>query len=120
MAKKKTEATTAETNSGKEKIDVQAATLVGNIRDEILGLFKSHGEWKKLKEAQQRDIAAGAEAIAKEIVRKSAEIIAGRGFKAIHGTLAQITVKDGLKMVVTARWSKLDANLWIIRAEALP
>lgn len=86
----------------KDKIDVQAATLVGNIRDQILDLFKAHADWKKIPEAKQRDIAGSAEGVAKDVVRRSANIIAGRGFKSIHGTIDQIVVKDGLKIVVKA------------------
>jgi hypothetical protein len=96
MSKKKSEAK-ADT---KETIDVQAATLAGDIRDEILSIFKSHGEWGKLTEAKQRDLAAGAEAIAENAVSRMADIIAGRGFKSIHATLASVMVKDGLKMVL--------------------
>jgi len=86
----------------KEAIDVQATTLAGDIRDEILGIFKSHGDWKHLKEAQQRDIAAGATDVAERAVSRMANIIAGRGFKSIHATLASVMVKDGLKLVLTA------------------
>lgn len=85
----------------KKKIDVQAATLVGTIRDEIISIFKNHGDWKKLPEAKQRDLAGGAESIAKDVIRKSAEIIAARGFQAVHGQLQSVMVKDGLKLVVT-------------------
>jgi hypothetical protein len=86
----------------KDSIDVQAATLVGDVRDEILSIFKSHGDWKKLKEAQQRDIASGAQDVAERTVTRMADIIAGRGFKSIHATLASVMVKDGLKLVLTA------------------
>lgn len=75
MSKKKTTETAAQVNLQKEKIDVQAATLVGTVRDDILGIFKNHGDWKKLPEGKQRDIAHAAEQLAKQVVRKSAEII---------------------------------------------
>lgn len=86
----------------KKKIDQQAATLVGKTRDDMMAIFKSHTEWKKIPEAKQRDIAAACEHIAKEVVRRSANIIAGRGFKFIPCTLAAVNVKDGLKMTLTA------------------
>lgn len=99
---KKQKKTVADKNADKEKIDVQAATLVGNIRDEIITLFKSHADWKKMPETKQRDVAASAEALAKKVVRKAAEIIAGRGFKSVHGTIKQVVIKDGLKIVIEA------------------
>jgi len=101
MTKKKAEPVQAEKGS-KEKIDVQAVTLCGNIRDEILGMVKSHTDWKKMPEAKQRDLANGAEQIARDVIRRTANIIAGRGFKAVHGTIKQVVVKDGLKIVVEA------------------
>lgn len=94
--------TAAEIDAGKDKIDVQAATMVGDIRDKFLNIIKQHGEWKKLKEGQQKDIVAAAENVAKEVVRGVSDIVAGRGFKSISGTLEQVTVKDGLKLVIKA------------------
>jgi hypothetical protein len=41
----------------KENIDLQAATLVGDIRDQVLSLFKNHADWKHMKETSQRDVA---------------------------------------------------------------
>jgi hypothetical protein len=95
-------AKTKERVEPKEHIDTQASTLVGDLRDDILGIFKSHGDWKKLKEAQQRDIATGAHDVASRALVRMADIIAGRGFKSIHATLASVMVKDGLKLVLTA------------------
>lgn len=86
----------------KSAIDVQAATLVGDIRDSIIGILKDHKIWKELKEQQQSEIAMAASNIAENVVQKTASIIAGRGFPAIHATLEQITVKGGLKLVLKA------------------
>lgn len=99
MSKKKDAALEKEAT---EKIDVQAATLVGTIRDEILSLVKNHCDWKKMNENKQREIANVSENIAKSVVRKSANIIAGRGFKSVNGTIKQVVVKDGLKIIVEA------------------
>jgi hypothetical protein len=86
----------------KEKTDIQAATLVGDIRDQILALFKQHADWNTMKESKQSDVAESCKFIAEEVVRKTAQIVAGRGFKSLHCTLAQLVVKDGLKLVLTA------------------
>lgn len=94
--------TVAAAKGDKEKIDVQAATLVGTIRNEMLSVFKNHADWKKMPEAKQRDVANSCESLAKDVVRKTANIIAGRGFKSIHGTIKQVVIKDGLKIVVEA------------------
>jgi hypothetical protein len=104
MSKKKAASKKAEPNHKEENavIDVQAATLVGGIRDQILTIFKNHADWKKIPEAKQRDIAEAAEYTAKDVVRRSAKIIAGRGFKSVNGTVKQVAVKDGLKIVIEA------------------
>lgn len=94
--------TQAEIDADSQKIDVQAAKLVGTVRDEMLGIFKNHTEWKKIPEAKQRDIAHASEQLAKDVVRKVAQIVAGRGFPSIHGMLQAVNVKDGLKLTVTA------------------
>lgn len=102
MTKKKEKLTAEEISQSEDKIDVQAATLVGTIRDEMLAVFKSHADWKKMPEAKQRDVAASYEHLSKEVIRRASNIIAGRGFQAIHCTLSSIAVKDGLKLVLTA------------------
>lgn len=101
MSKKNT-LTQAEIDADSEKIDVQAAKLVGTVRDEMIGIFKNHADWKKIPEAKQRDIAHACEQLSKDVVRKVAQIVAGRGFPSIHGMLQAVNVKDGLKLTVTA------------------
>ena len=59
----------------KDAIDVQATTLAGDIRDEILNIFKSHGDWKRMKEAQQRDVAASATDVAERAVSRMANVV---------------------------------------------
>lgn len=86
----------------KSVIDLQAETLVGDIRDNVIGILKDHGIWKVLKEQQQSQIAIAAANIAENVVQKTASIIAGRGFAAIHAKLTQITVKGDLKLVLEA------------------
>lgn len=86
----------------KDKIDIQAATLVGDIRDQILTLFKQHADWKNFPEAKQKDVIASCTYSAEVMVRRTAEIVAGRGFKSLHCTLEQIVIKDGLKLVLKA------------------
>jgi hypothetical protein len=98
---KKVEPTQSEIEAA-QKIDVQAATLVGTVRDDVLSIFKNHGDWKKIPEAKQRDIAHAAEQLSKDLVRKVSRIIAGRGFASIHGNLQAINVKDGLKLTISA------------------
>lgn len=94
--------TVQETEADKKPIDLQAATLVGDTRDQILELFKEHAYWKGFNETKQREIVNRASNMAEELMRKMAEIIAARGFSSIPATLKQVVIKDGLKMVLEA------------------
>ena len=75
-----------------EKIDKDAAVLLGNMRDDILNLFKQKADWKSMKEAQQKEVVASCEYIARELIRRTSNIIASRGFKAFHCTLDSVTI----------------------------
>lgn len=85
-----------------EKIDKDAAVLLGNMRDDILNLFKQKADWKGMKEAQQKEVVASCEYIARELIRRTSNIIASRGFKAFHCTLDSVTIKDGIKIILKA------------------
>lgn len=100
MTKKKEAKPVAQHAAEKGKIDVQAATLVGNVRDDFLGVFKTHGDWKKMNEGKQREVAAICENIAKDVVRRSSNIIAARGHKTVQGVIKGITVKNGFVVKV--------------------
>lgn len=101
MTKKK-EAKEAADKPAKDKIDVEAATLVGNVRDDILSVFKTHADWKKIPEGKQREVAQVTENIAKDVVRRASGIIAARGFKKVNATLDKIVIKDGIQLQLSA------------------
>lgn len=102
MTKKKEAKAAPADKPQKEKIDVEAATLVGNTRDDILAVFKTHADWKKMNEGKQREVAAIAENIAKDVVRRASGIIAARGFKKVNATLDKIVIKDGIQLQLSA------------------
>ena len=85
-----------------EKIDADAAVLLGNTRDEILGLFKNKADWKSMKESQQQEVVKSCEYLALQMIRKISNIVASRGFKAFHCTLESVMAKDGIKAVLKA------------------
>lgn len=102
MSKMKEKAANQEPTHDEEKIDLEAKVLLGNTRDEILGLFKQKADWKTFKQAQQEEIVKSCEYLAREMIRKISNIIASRGFKAFHCTLESVMIKDGIKAVLKA------------------
>lgn len=90
------------TTETETNLDDQAAALVDSTRNAILNLLHNHAAWDKLSEGKQRDCVHAAGQVAYETVSRAAHIIAARGLRSVVGTLQQVTVKDGLKLVVTA------------------
>lgn len=85
-----------------EEINLAADTLVGNIRDFLLDRVKhARKPWDKMSEEEQAGEIACATGAAETLVRKAVRIIAQAGRKTITGNLEQVTVKDGIKAVVT-------------------
>lgn len=83
-------------------------TLKGDVRDWLLDRIKHLPRpWQQMSEQEQRDLIYSAEEAAADLVRRTVRIIAAEGRIAITAQLEQVTVKDGIKAVVTM--SKHDA-----------
>lgn len=82
---------------------LQADTLRGDIRDQILAEFKHLPDaWQKMTEDQQACAIHRADQIAEELVAGAVAAIAPRGFSNIIASMEQFTRKDGLKVVLKA------------------
>lgn len=85
-----------------DEIELASETLVGDVRDFLLDRVKGiQKPWEKMSEYDQRDQIYAAESAARTLVRKSVKMIAAEGRKVITGNLEQVTVKDGIKAVIT-------------------
>lgn len=88
--------------------EMAVGTLKGDIRDWLLDRLKQQQKpWEQMSEAEQADLIAQAEMAAGDMVRRAVRMIAAEGRKVIVAQLEQVTVKDGIKAVVTL--SKHDA-----------
>jgi hypothetical protein len=74
----------------------------GDCRDAMLAVLRTTADWSKLSEQQQRDINAQIDQTAETIVAKLVKAIASEGRDAIRAKVEQLTVKDGLKLQLTA------------------
>ena len=81
-----------------ETIDLAAKTLSGDIRDFLLDRVKNLGKpWPAMTEQEQRDQIMAAKEAAVRLVRKTAELIAAEGRKAMVGQLVKVQIKDKIQ-----------------------
>lgn len=92
-------------------IDLASDTLTGDMRDWILDRLRheqSKQPWHQRSETDQRETVHQVEAQCRDLVSKAVDIMAAHGRRTVKATLEQITVKDGIKAVLTL--SKFDPN----------
>ena len=83
--------------------DVAAETLSGDLRDTMLTHIRSmETPWSKLSERQQEDKIYAIQNACEHIVRQAVRIIASAGNEVIEAEVTKFTVKDTIKMEVTA------------------
>lgn len=85
--------------------ELDRGTLVGDVRDTLLDLFKANPKpWSQLLEDQQRRIADALETSAKALIRSIVVIVAEDNEEgaAIHAKLESYAEKGGLKIALTA------------------
>ncbi len=82
--------------------DLVAATLSGDIRDFLVDRIKQLPKtWPEMLAEEQREIIDSAIMAANDIVRRAVHIIAKDGRPTITAQCEQVTVKDGIKAVVS-------------------
>jgi len=88
-----------------ETAELDRGTLVGDVRDTLLDLFKANPKpWSALLEDQQRRVADALETAARTIVRSIVVIVAedDAAGGTIHAKLESYAEKGGLKIALTA------------------
>lgn len=86
----------------------QAETLRGDVRDKFMDdVVRRMPGWTQMREHEQRGIIATVNSIACFVIREVAEAVAHRGFTHMQVSTGEFTVKDGIKMKVSAS-SSLD------------
>ena len=78
--------------------------LVASLAGFFVDLFKHRPKpWSQLSQAEQRDLAAGLEHNAREIVRMTVEAVARQGREPIRALLEGYTEKDGIKVTLKVK-----------------
>lgn len=95
-------ATTDAIESAATDAPLDLSTLVGDLRDFVLNLFKNKPKtWKELSNAEQRDLAAATEHTSREIIERIVDLIRTDGkVDPIKAILESYAEKDGIKAVV--------------------
>lgn len=83
------------------EVSVAADTLVGDLRDALLGKVRSMKKpWEKMSESEQRDTVEQLTNAAKHLTKNAVLAIAANGRNTIHAKLVSFNGKDGLKAIV--------------------
>lgn len=88
-----------------EEAEFESGTLVGDIRDGLLDIFKARPKlWSQMSESEQRDLARGLESVAKVVLKKLVIVLAEEENVSVHATLKGYAV-DGetFKLKVVAK-----------------
>jgi hypothetical protein len=88
-----------------ENAEFESGTLVGDIRDSLLDLFRTRPKvWSAMSEAEQRDVAKALENAAKLFVRKVVRVVAEEDLVSVSATLKGYSAKgDVFKLNAEAR-----------------
>lgn len=90
-----------------EPSDIHIDTLAGDIRDHVLDLYKTmKTPWPLLAESKQRDLANGADLLARDMVRRVVRLVTAHDFPRVVVKVGDLKVaggdKAGLEAKVTA------------------
>ncbi len=83
--------------------EFESGTLVGDIRDLMLRLYKERAKnWSQCSAQEQRDIVHMATDVAKKVIRKTARVIAEEDQVAVHATLKGYNAGEGFDIKLKA------------------
>jgi hypothetical protein len=95
-----------------DAIEFNTQSLVFDLRDGIIEFLKRMPKpWGITPFDQQQDIAAAAEHVAKEMVRRAVEAMASDGRTSIRALLESYTEKDGIKVTLKVKTFSEDEAL---------
>ncbi len=86
----------------KTGLALDPATLSGDIAESLVGWYKCQPKpWNAMSYDDQKGMIDAIESLAERIVCKAVSLIAKNGRTTIQATLDQVTIKDGIKAVLT-------------------
>lgn len=104
MSEEETMSGTVDLNTGEvyvEREEMLAETIHGEMRDAILTEIKAAGRsWQEMPQHEQERVIYRIDKRVESILAGVVRTLVGHDFPEVEGALEQITVKDGLKLVV--------------------
>lgn len=91
------------TEINEEVCDIASETMLGDLRDALLNVFKHNKDvkpWKEMSQEEQQSLASDLEYACGIAIRKAVSLIASNGFQTIKGELEKVTIKDSYQCVV--------------------
>jgi len=86
-----------------EIYDIAEKTMLGDLRDVVLDIFK-HEEnikpWQELTESEQRELAERVENRVRDSIKQAVGYIASNGYSTIQAELEKVTIKDQYQCVI--------------------
>lgn len=83
-------------------VEMAAETMTGDLLAALVDEFKTAPDvWQKMPEHQQQDVIYRLQQRIQENVREAVQIIASANRPTIVATVKSVTVKDGIKAVLT-------------------
>lgn len=87
--------------------EFESGTLVGDIRDLMLRLYKERAKnWSQLSAGEQRDVVAMTTVVAKKVIRKIVRVIAEEDKVAIHASLKGYSASDGFDIKLKSNFDE--------------
>jgi hypothetical protein len=81
---------------GEQEITFESRTLVVDVRDLLLDVFKSRPKpWGQMNQEEQADTAEGLEVFSQKLVQSVVELVASRGQHTLTAQLEKFTAKSG-------------------------
>lgn len=89
-------------NANEETVAIAAETMAGDLMQCLIDEFKTAPRvWQEMPEHQQQDVIYRVQERVQAAIRDAVQIIASANRPTIVATVESVTVKDGIKAVVT-------------------
>jgi hypothetical protein len=93
---------TDETTEGTTSASIAADTMTGDLLAALIDEFKHAPDvWQKMSEATQSDVIFRVRNRVRHAVKDAVHIIASANRPTIVGTVESVTIKDGIKAVIS-------------------
>lgn len=111
-AEAKQEKTSAVEKITQKEQDIASATLVGDLRDKVLGIVRTQQKpWQQLTEAQQKETVDLVVKQCTDLVQKAVKIIAANGRHSMRAKLEHISIKKLIEGKITVHNTKENRDL---------